>query len=76
MRTVLRTAFALLVGSLALGPLGCGWGTGTVSGKVTYNDQPLTNGTVIFSNADGKGNRTADIQADGTYKIEGMPVGK
>ena len=40
MRTIARTLFALLA-SLALLPLGCSGGTGTVSGKVYFNDQPL-----------------------------------
>jgi hypothetical protein len=74
MTTISRTGFGLLAG-LALLPLGCGGGTGTVTGKVLFNDQPLPSGTVVFTNADGKGSQTAEIQPDGTYKIEKMPTG-
>jgi hypothetical protein len=69
-----RRLAAALVAGLALAPLGCG-GTGTVTGKVTYNGEPLPSGTVIFWNADGKGTKEAEIQSDGTYKIDQMPAG-
>jgi hypothetical protein len=69
-----RVAAALVAG-LALAPLGCGGGTGTVTGKVTYNGEPLPSGTVVFWNTDGKGTKEAEIQADGSYTIEQMPAG-
>ncbi len=67
------SGLALLLG-LVLLSAGCG-GTGTISGKVYYKDQPLPGGTVIFTNADGKGSRTGPIQPDGSYTIEDMPIG-
>jgi hypothetical protein len=73
MNAFARVAGGLLVG-LALLSAGCG-GTGTVSGKVYYNDQPLGGGTIQFKNADGKGVQQAKIQPDGSYTIENMPAG-
>jgi hypothetical protein len=73
-RWVRRGGLGLLFGFVLLS-IGCG-GTGTVSGKVYFQDQPLPGGTVIFTNADGKGTKTSQIQSDGSYTIEEMPVGQ
>ena len=47
---------------------------GTVSGKVTYKNQPVPSGTVTFF---GQGDRveSAEIQEDGSYTITKAPVG-
>ena len=47
----------------------------TVSGKITLNDAPLTEGDVIFRAADGKGHSYAGKINDGTYTLE-TEVGK
>ena len=61
---------------LCLLPLcGCSKPTvGTVTGKVTYKNQPVPSGTVTFF---GQGDRveSAEIQEDGTYTITKAPVG-
>jgi len=56
---------------------GCGGGSarGTLSGKVTFNDKPLTGGTVIFVNQDASEVDRTAIQSDGTYKSENVPLG-
>ena len=48
--------------------------TATVSGKVTLDGKPLNAGRVIFLHVEGP-SATADIQPDGTYKVEAA-VGK
>ncbi len=80
MRTASRTWVARilaggLLAGLALLPIGCGGGTGTVTGKVTFDGKPLTSGNVVFTNANGKGSQSVSIQADGSYKVERMPTG-
>jgi len=64
--------------------LGCGaaepdYGPlGTLSGKVTFNGAPLTEGAIILSR-EGGGSGAALMQADGTFlvtdRIGGIPVG-
>jgi len=61
--------FALLIGPNA----GCGEKssfpeTTPVSGKVTYNGQPVTKGTITFQPDEGRA-ATGAIQPDGTYTL-------
>lgn len=58
---------------LALTALGCG-GRGDVTGKVTYKGKPLVFGTVQFEASD-KSFKQGTINEDGTYSIQGVPVG-
>ncbi len=56
---------------------GCGIGgkpTGTVTGTVTYKNEPVTAGMVTFITADGQ-SATAPIGADGSYDASGVPLG-
>lgn len=57
--------------------MGCGSGakTGTVTGVVTFEGAPVKAGTIAFVAADGIPHH-ADIQADGTYRVENVPVGE
>ena len=59
--------------------LGCGSGnvntSANVSGKVTYHDQPVTNGIVTFQPKDGGPLLTCPIAPDGTYTASNLPVG-
>jgi len=52
---------------------GCGEATkvpdAAVSGAVTFNGQPITNGSVIFNPEDGKGASAESPIADGKYAI-------
>lgn len=64
----------LAIATIAL-PLGCGSSgpeMASVTGKVTYNGQPVPLGTVSFQSTDPKGGRNASgaIQPDGTYTLQ------
>jgi hypothetical protein len=65
--------FLILVGSLGLS--GCGKGTATVSGKVSYTGKLLKGGNVTFVSTDGGPTRTSSIKEDGTYTLTDVPVG-
>ncbi len=55
---------------------GCGQPTGHVSGKVTYNGQPLPGGRLTFRPADPTKNSVpAVIDADGHYEVT-LPAGE
>jgi hypothetical protein len=65
-----------LVPALVLGLLaGCGDGSATVSGTVTYDGQPVKEGYVTFSPADGKGPSAGGPIANGRYTAEKVPPG-
>jgi hypothetical protein len=73
--TRLFSLLTLLLFTLAA--TGCGSDArGQLSGKVIYNDQPVTGGTVIFATT-GKNpeTETAQIQSDGTYSTKHVPAG-
>ena len=61
--------------ALLLQLVGCGGATGSLSGKVTLDGQPVTTGSVIFTNGNSAQNQLASIQSDGSYKADGVPVG-
>lgn len=65
----------LVVGLLAASGCGNAPTRGTLSGKVTLDDKPVTAGTVFFSKQDGSQSDRAPIQSDGTYKSENVPLG-
>src|SRR5438132_3725963 len=54
--------------------VGCG-GKGDVSGQVTFKGKPLVFGTVQFE-ANDKTFKQGNINRDGTYSIDGVPVGE
>jgi hypothetical protein len=74
-RTKRLRALLLLLGALALA--GCGPRTGTVSGKVTLDGRPLTEGdhTVTFLGEDGSVTSCA-VEPDGGYVLRGVPSGR
>jgi hypothetical protein len=53
---------------------GCGEPTGTLSGTITIEGKPLNCGYVLFQASEGSVEST-EIQPDGTYSIEGLPLG-
>lgn len=63
---------ALLLLTLAL--LGCGKGTGSVTGRVAHKGKALAGGTVTLV-SEGGIRVTGRINPDGTYKIDEVPVG-
>ncbi|MCR9115901.1 MAG: hypothetical protein NXI22_03000 [bacterium] len=71
----LRSAAAcrlLCLSLLLVALIGCGKAapTAMVSGKVTVKGKQLTNGTVIFYDAEGGGGATCPIDADGNYQTK------
>jgi hypothetical protein len=72
-----RALFGLVAVALALTAAGCGKAVGNISGKVTYQGQPLPGGYVNFScEGDTPTVKTSMIQPDGGYSILAMPVGE
>ena len=62
---------------VALLPVGCGPSYPTcypVSGKVTFNGEPVTQGTVTFYPADGR-SAIGKIQPDGSYSLTTFETG-
>jgi hypothetical protein len=69
-----RRAPAAVLG-LLLAATGCG-GYGTVSGKVTFNGQPVKGGYVTFVAESGGGSASGPIDPkDGSFSIEKVPTG-
>jgi hypothetical protein len=70
-------AFRLgLVACLAAALLACSSGNrGSISGTVTYKDQPVKAGTVYFFYEQG-GQYRAEIKSDGTYQFTDVPPGE
>jgi hypothetical protein len=62
------------VACLFLGLTGCGKGQSTVSGKVTLNGKALKSGSVLMVGED-QVRYSADIERDGSYRIENVPFG-
>lgn len=74
-----RAAVAAAALIAALLPAGCGrtpTGTATVTGKVSFQGQPLPGGVVRFLAADDERAGSAVINRDGTYEMKEAPVGK
>jgi hypothetical protein len=66
---------AVLVCLVALAAAGCGpHGRTTVKGKVTFNNEPVGMGTVVFVAPD-KATGTAQLNEDGTYTMSDAPTG-
>lgn len=54
--------------------LGCGASTGIVTGKVTYQNKPVSSGSVVFHGANGRVD-SGLLDANGNYTIARAPVG-
>jgi hypothetical protein len=69
-----RVVAGTLVLVLALAVCGCSGGTGTVSGKVTYQGKAVPGGTVTCMT---KNNHPfmGKIESDGSYTVNGVPTG-
>jgi hypothetical protein len=70
----MRSMGSALASALLTLVVGCG-GTGDVSGKVTYKGKSLVFGTVQFEASD-KTLKQGNIEKDGSYSIQGVPVGE
>lgn len=72
-RYAIRRSFFLVAAALCM--VGCNSSSLTkVTGKVTYNDEPVTSGTITFAAAD-KPTAYGDIQSDGTYTLKTVKPG-
>jgi hypothetical protein len=69
-----RLMCALGLGTLFLGGCGGGPPTGTVSGTVTLDGQPLKTGTVTFVTSENR-QYHGTIQ-EGAYRVEKVPIGE
>ncbi len=54
---------------------GCGSPAATVSGEVTYEGQPVGDGYISFTPADGKGKDAGAPIANGRYLVANLPPG-
>ncbi len=68
-------AWRLSLALLLVAAVGCGKPKGSLSGKVTYNGQPVPGGRVLFQPAQGA-QLAATISDTGTYSISGVPTGE
>src|SRR5437763_7171045 len=71
----MRRLLACLPLVLLLTLSGCGAGTATLGGKVTYRGRPVTSGSIIVVHEDGTA-RVGVIEPDGTYSVEGVKRGR
>jgi hypothetical protein len=57
--------------------LGCSsqWPTAEVSGKITYNGEPIPVGMITFMAADGSGHADTSSIQDGEYALPRAPIG-
>ena len=69
-----RAVLAALAVALA-GALGCGSGGGLtkVTGKVTYNGEPVKEGRILFRNTGADGKAYSGPITDGAYAVECEP---
>jgi hypothetical protein len=68
-----RFALAAALAASLTALTGCGAGTGSVSGKVTFNGAPRPGGSVQFLTPGGA--FVAEIGPDGSYSLSGVPTG-
>jgi hypothetical protein len=54
---------------------GCGPPMAAVSGEVTYDGQPVEDGYITFTPADGKGKDAGGPIATGRYRVSDLPPG-
>ena len=71
----MRRAFRIMPVLLFVALSGCGDGTATLSGTVTYKGRPVTSGSIIVLNGDGTA-RSGVIQPDATYTVAGVKLGR
>jgi hypothetical protein len=71
---VLRYGWVVALAAAVL-VAGCARPRASVSGKVTYKGKPVTSGNVVIIGQDGKASPPGAIGTDGSYVIDGAPVG-
>jgi hypothetical protein len=70
-----KRSWKLFASFLVVALHGCGPGTASVTGRVTFQDKPLTFGRVTFFGENGFVG-TSEIRPDGSYTIVKIPVGQ
>ncbi len=73
-RLISRALVGLAAIAVCLAAAGCAKPTGSVSGKVYYNDTLLKGGHVIFAKVDGQP-QWAEIKEDGSYSFDKIVAG-
>ena len=76
-----RNIITLLVGLLAYAPWSTGCGpsappSGSISGKVVYNGQPLTSGVVTLIDEESGVGASVELDSSGGYFIQSIRAGK
>ena len=80
-RIMLSTKWPVLLGLVVSVCVGVGCGSdgppvGSVSGKVTYEGQPLTDGTVTFVDEKIGSGASAELDASGSYQLPSVRIGE
>ncbi len=76
MRSLASTAVCLALTALVgCGGSGGGSDTATISGKITYNNAPVTSGTLTLYSSSGSP-YPVSIKPDGTFNVSGVPIGQ
>jgi hypothetical protein len=55
---------------------GCGDGRAVVSGRITFNGEPVSRGAITLVPTDGKGQTSGSPIEGGTYRIPGVAPGE
>lgn len=74
-RTKLAWGGTFLAVGVLLSAMGCGPGSGDLSGKVYYQGKALTGGMLLYQNSAEEFSGSTSIGADGSYKITNVPGG-
>ena len=75
MNRVRSWAAATILAAAACVLPGCGSAAATVSGEVTYEGQPVGDGYISFTPADGRGKDAGAPIANGRYIVANLPPG-
>jgi hypothetical protein len=68
-----RPAAAAFLAVALSAAAGCSGGTGNVTGKITYKNEPVPGGSVQFMSPAGA--FVGEIGPDGSYSVSGVPTG-
>lgn len=78
-----RLSFTVLIAFAGMVVAGCSHDEvrGKISGRVTFQGQPVSEGIVLFCNNEKGMHMTADLRPDGTYEVTtakgaGLPTGQ
>ena len=72
----MRRPLACIVGVVALVTFGCSDGRAVVSGRVTFNGEPVSRGAITLVPTDGKGQTSGSPIEGGAYRIPGVAPGE